>query len=329
MGAWEEIVDYTVPSNTTSVTLNNFGEITKDDFIKITYTNISNINSDANINLYPNTSSGVSGFNSASNYKFQILIGLGSNVIADRLTGATLFSSSLNATTYSSTYFKIAENNTVNYFTNGYYNLTLLPRVDLFYTTSTITFPDPITSLTFNSEVTNAIGTGSRIQIYRLAAEKVADIVVSSNTTQVDITGLDIQKGSEYLLVSDVDNALSNFTQISLTPNDLTTLSNYYYQVVAAFGSSTYAERANIPRFIFVGGNTKSIGYNHIKLSNIGAFTHQSYTMTEYGTSSVSIGNEFSSSVSENITNINKLNIISSVSNAIKAGSRFQLYKLY
>jgi hypothetical protein len=33
MGAWQEIVDYTVPSNTTSVVLDSFGTITKDDFV--------------------------------------------------------------------------------------------------------------------------------------------------------------------------------------------------------------------------------------------------------------------------------------------------------
>jgi hypothetical protein len=328
MGAWEEIVDYTVPSNTTSVTLNNFGEITKDDFIKITYTNISNINSDANINLYPNTSSGVSGFNSASNYKFQILIGLGSNVIADRLTGATLFSSSLNATTYSSTYFKIAENNTVNYFTNGYYNLTLLPRVDLFYTTSTITFPDPITSLTFNSEVTNAIGTGSRIQIYRLAAEKVADIVVSSNTTQVDITGLDIQKGSEYLLVSDgLIGGSSDYWELFVNNN--TTSSNYYVQFINGEGTTAAAGRNNLADFSESGSNTRFLTYSHIKLSNIGAYTSQNYSIREFGTSSLRIVNKFISSTAENITSINQLNIRSFRSNGIQSTSRFQLYKLY
>jgi hypothetical protein len=36
-----------------------------------------------------------------------------------------------------------------------------------------------------------------------LAAEKVADITVGSNTTQVDISSLSIDKDSEYLLVSD------------------------------------------------------------------------------------------------------------------------------
>jgi hypothetical protein len=38
MGAWQEIVDYTVPSNTTSVVLDSFGTITKDDFVKVVAT---------------------------------------------------------------------------------------------------------------------------------------------------------------------------------------------------------------------------------------------------------------------------------------------------
>jgi hypothetical protein len=323
MGAWEEIVDYTVPSNTSRVDFTGLN-ITKNDFIKLVATRTNNGPNQPTDVIQVND-------NTSSNYHRQILQAFESSLFPARTAdvGLNLSGSIPNGTGSSFSYLKISENNKVNMFTNIFYDNGPTLSVQKIYTTTTFD-ASPITKLSwFQASGPDPIGAGSRIQIYRLAAEKVADIVVSSNTTQVDITGLDIQKGSEYLLVSDVDNALSNFTQISLTPNDLTTLSNYYYQVVAAFGSSTYAERANIPRFIFVGGNTKSIGYNHIKLSNIGAFTHQSYTMTEYGTSSVSIGNEFSSSVSENITNINKLNIISSVSNAIKAGSRFQLYKLY
>jgi len=78
MGSWEEIVDYVVPSNTTSVTLNNFGTITKDDFIKIHTTIINPTSSLCHVRLFANNN------NSTTDYYTQRLTGEDNSVISSR-----------------------------------------------------------------------------------------------------------------------------------------------------------------------------------------------------------------------------------------------------
>ena len=330
MGAWEEIVDYTVPSNTTSVTLNNFGTITKDDFIKVVTTFQNTSSPGIEIRTFPNTNSGVSGNNTTTNYYTQQLYGDGSSVVANRLNENRHTSLDSNQTGTTISYIKISENNKYNMFSNTFgrnnsnvYNFFL-------YTTSTIDFNNSITSLEFSSTLSNKIGTGTRIQIYRLAAEKVADIVVSSNTTQVDITGLNIGKDSEYLLVSSVVSNNNNFGN-NLFINDNTTTTNYYNQRIYGNGSSAIASRENSAVFNVVDGTgATSVSYTHIKLSNIGAYTFQSYYNRDSGTSNIWVSNRFGSSTAENITSITKLNIrASEQTDGIGTGTRFELYKLY
>jgi hypothetical protein len=325
MGAWTEIVDYTVPSNTTSVVLNTFGTITKDDFIKVVLTIVGG--GAGNIAAYPNTTAGVSGFNTETNYHRQILRGDGSGIEVNRANRTEIaYTAALNAVSTSIAYVKISENGKYNLFAN--YSIRLDSSHDLVYgytTSSNLTFNDPITSLTFAHLATNGIGTGSRIQIYRLDAEKVADITVATNSTQVDIPSLSIGKGDEYLLVSDISSAGGDYL---LTPNDLTTNTQYYSQLISGVASTASANRVNTPRFA-TGSNTfKSMSHIHIKVSEIGAFTAQSYEMFQYGTSNVSVFNWFISSTYENLTSITKLNVRSTGTNQIESGSRFILYKL-
>jgi hypothetical protein len=330
MGAWEEIVDYTVPSNTTSVVLNNFGTITKDDFIKVVMTHTNNTGGNSRIQLFPNTTAGVSGFDTGSNYTLQRLLGDGSSISASRSTFNELSFGTANTTTYVNAYLKLSENGKFNIFANHTPNLSSSLFLRFVYTTSSnLTFNDAITSLTFFAPSTDGLGAGSRIQIYRLAAEKVADITVTSNTTQVDITGLNIEKDSEYLLVSNGVNATGSNNNLLMTPNNQTTITNYFTQSIAGFGSSSGASRRNEPRFMFMSGNQRGLTHTHIKLSNIEAYTFQSYGINQVGQSTIVLDNNFSSSTAENITSINQLNIISDQTNGIGSGSRFELYKLY
>jgi hypothetical protein len=324
MGAWTEIVDYTVPSNTTSVVFNDFGTITKDDFIKIV-TSIKNANSSAiNTRLFVNTAT------TTTNYHRQILSAVGSTVGAFRSNAArfTAVSGSGESTTVA--YLKLSENNVANWITNRTFdNGSNIETVFQCTTSSGATFSSGITSLTFESETASAIAAGSRIQIYRLDAEKVADFVTTSNSTQVDIpvTGsLDpaITKDDEYLLVSDITAGTS--TGIRLFVNDNTTATDYYVQSIQGNGSTASASRGN--NASITGGSGRFLNYTHIKLSEIGAYTNQSYSIREYGTSSLILENNFVSSTAENITSITKLNFFASAANGLGSGSRFILYKL-
>jgi hypothetical protein len=327
MGAWTEIVDYTVPSNTTSVVLNDFGSITKNDFFKIVANIKNNGASTANYELYPNTTVGVSGFDTATNYHRQALLGTGTSAVASRDNREAFHTvtNGLSSTMFG--YIKISENNKYNLFTNRTdQDASSLLLVFDYSTSSGLTFSDPITSLTISTATANGIGTDSRIQIYRLDAEKVADITTTSNETQVDISSLSIGKDSEYLLVSDVISGGTN--TLDFMVNDSTTLTDYHRQTIGGFGSSTFAQRTNDARGLEIISGNRSLSYAHIKLSEIGAYTAQSYTMFDVGLSSIQLYNYFISSTSEAITSITKINLKHRTTDGIATGSRFILYKL-
>jgi hypothetical protein len=320
MGAWEEIVDYTVPSNTTSVVLDNFGTITKDDFIKVVITYKSN--DTQNLRLTPNSTSN-------TDFYSQLLDAQNNNIEASRFNTTLISSAFASSTDQTSTiaYIKISENNRYNHFSNSN-NISSDTGLFFTYQTSTVNV-ETITSLNFFSNLANSIAPNTRIQIYRLAAEKVADITVTSNTTQVDITGLDIQKDSEYLLVTDSKAGTGDFFA-HLAVNGNTTLSNYYSQRISANGSSVNPSRINGANFMVSGTNQgNAMTHTHIKLSNIGAYTAQSYCIRRTGSSTAMIENFAISSTAENITSITQLNLIAATANDFGVGTRLHLYKLY
>jgi hypothetical protein len=320
MGAWTEIVDYTVPSNTTSVVLNDFGTITKDDFIKINFT-IANSSTTNNLSvaLFPNDST------TTSHYHRQLLFSSGTSVGATRANTNRPFASFVGTPGSEFAFLKLSENDRLNVFTNRTLNNNNNLETTFEYVTSSgVTFTSGITSLTFTGSLTDGIGTGSRIQIYRLDAEKVADITTTSNQTQVDISSLSIGKDSEYLLVADVKEGATSGA-MDLYINDDTTATNYYRQLIQAFGSSTGANRTNSAEASTIVNQT--ISYTHIKLSEIGAYTFQNYSLRDYGSANIILDNRFGSSTSETITSITKLNI-KAATNGIGSGTRFLLYKL-
>jgi hypothetical protein len=323
MGAWEEIVDYTVPSNTTSVVLNNFGTITKDDFIKVHFTHINTLGSSVGTALLPNNSVN-------NNFHSQVIGGDGSTVFASRFNVQQFTAPRANTTDTTFAYFKLSENDRANIFTNP----TLRNDSGLFFhptysTSSGATFANGITSLTLSTTTTNGIAANSRIQIYRLAAEKVADITVTSNTTQVDITGLDIQKGSEYLLVGLNKNPLSSGPRGLLYVNGNENNGNYRTQSIVGENTSASSSRQSFPFLFGNQPNKDNVFYSHLKLSNIGAFTWQSYTMFDSGGTAPIIQNWVGSTLAENITSVNQLKVFTDQTNGIGTGSRFELYKLY
>jgi len=322
MGAYTEIVDFTFTANETSRTFSGLN-ITKDDFIKVVATIVNPTGADANYRLLGNSSI-------ASNYHDQTLIATGTTIVAARANDAKFMRIKAGGTGSGVAYIKLSENDRLNNFSNHNYNIGSDVHTWFYYNTSSgATFTSGITSLTLTSE-TNGIGTGSRIQIYRLDAEKVADITTTANATQVDISSLNIGKDSEYLLVADIIHGGGDVTsRINLFPNDLTTESNYYMQEIFGSGTTAGADRTNNASMSFPSGTSgRNLSYVHIKLSEIGAYTFQSYTLRGYGATGPIIENNFVSSTSEAITSITKLNLVSNNSNAIGSGSRFILYKL-
>jgi hypothetical protein len=317
MGAWTEIVDFTFTANETSRSFSGLS-ITEDDFIKIVLT-ITAGATGGDYNLTAN------GNDTLTNYHRQYVLAGGTSVSAARNNNAAIAATENGTTSSVIIYLKLSENERLNLFANDTRrNDSSVQTLFQYITSSGATFTS-ITSLTLTGS-TNAIGTGSRIQIYRLDAEKVADITTTANATQVDISSLSIGKDSEYLLVSDFN---SGNTNVGLYVNDNTTATNYYTQTIIGDGSSASAVRNNDSFIAFVSNELRALSYVHIKLSEIGAYTAQSYTIRHYGTTSPILQNLFASSTAENITSITKLNVRSVTgSDRILSGTRFILYKL-
>jgi hypothetical protein len=319
MGAWTEIVDFTFTANETSRTFSGLS-ITKNDFIKVVFTSTNPQTQDNAISLLANSSS-------SSNYHTQSLGGSGTSVFASRTNTNFIGETEKNSTTSSYVGFlKLSENDRLNlFFQSNKRNTSDIITEFNYITSSGATFSSGITSLTFTGNRTDGIGTGSRIQIYRLDAEKVADIITTANATQVDISSLSIGKDSEYLLVG---NYIRNAGDLELGVNDNTTLTNYYSQQIRGNGSTASAARRNEPRIVDASGTTTNVFYGHIKLSEIGAFTAQLYVLKDSATTAPMVDNFFISSTAENITSVTKINLFSNGTNGIGSGSRFELYKL-
>ena len=312
-----KVHDYTVSSATTSYDITGLNITKEDDYILVS--NIVNAGSGGlSFYLYAN------GNYTTSNYYAQYLYASGSSVGAGRAnypyfadtdgSGKNEMFTSIKLT--NNGYFVAQSNNTKTY---GGSSILLTN----FYETSTFTSTS-ITSLRIQANVSNAIGVGSRFQLYKRVAPVVADIIVSSATTSIDITGLDIGKDSEYMLVSDITGAGSN-TNVNLTINGNNTTTNYYSQELGASLSSIGANRTNSAGYLLSVAGYKVFGHTNLKLTNNGYFIGQTNEIAFYGFSS-QIENYFITSTftSTSITSIK----ITSVANGIGIGSRFQLIKL-
>jgi hypothetical protein len=325
MGAYTELVDFTFTANETSRTFSGLN-ITKDDFIKVVMT-LTTGGTNVTVRMFPNANT------TDTNYYRQSLSGFGSGVGAGRSNNNVFLShNGVGGSTATIGYIKISENNRYNVFTNNHGSTTSsgdLNTAFIYTTQSGGTDTTSITSLTFTASVASAINTGSRIQIYRLDAEKVADITTTANATEVDISNLSIGKDNEYLLIGDL-KLTSGPNYVGLYVNGDRTNTNYYHQRVRGDGSTAGAVRANNPEY--TGGGTgnslNNLVYSHIKLSEIGAYTSQNYQLRFMGTSTPVITNSFESSTAENITSITQLNIGGVGGVTIETGSRFILYKL-
>ena len=192
------------------------------------------------------------------------------------------------------------------------------------YGTSTFNSTE-ITTLTLKAGATNAILTGSRFQLYKLVAEKVADIIVPSNTTSVDITGLDIGKGNEYYLAS--DTTASADCTFYLTPNGNDTLTNYYNQLLVATGTTVAGSRTNSPVLVSNNPSEKSLGHINIKLTNSGYYVAQNSITRGYGGSGVQL-TKINTTSTATMSSITSLKATASTTNGIGANSRFTLYKM-
>lgn len=184
--------------------------------------------------------------------------------------------------------------------------------------TSTSTISS-ITSIKVQAN-TNCIATGSRFQLYKLVAEKVADIIVPSNTTSVDITGLNIGKDGEYYLVSEMNNVPSCLLYV----NGNTANANYYVQRLFANSTTVGGSRTNNP--VYIDGNVRYASTN-IKLTNSGYFVYQTNQINSASSSDIQIWKGYGTSTFTS-SSVNQLTITAGAANGILTNSRFTLYRM-
>lgn len=193
------------------------------------------------------------------------------------------------------------------------------------YGSSTFTMTS-ITSLTLTSSNAGGIGVGSRFQLYKRVATLLADVTISTATTSVDFTGLDIGKDDEVMLVVD-GVGVNGFADSYLTVNNNNTLTNYYSQLLLADGATVNASRENTPKMSIAYSNYKGLSYTKIKLSNNGYYVYQADTVNQYpGVYTYLVATYGSSTFTTSA--ITQLTITASRANSIGIGSRFQLYKM-
>jgi len=170
------------------------------------------------------------------------------------------------------------------------------------------------------------MASGSRFQLYKRTAPVIADITVSSATTSVDITGLSIDKGSEYMLVSTLVNASGSNSNYMLYAN--TTLSGYYTQYLYGAGTAVGAVRTGDTLFGNAYTGSSSFEITNIKLTNNGYVISQTNELMRYTSGSqIELMNRAITTTFTSTT-ITSLRITSSVASGIGIGSRFQLIKL-
>lgn len=216
-------------------------------------------------------------------------------------------------------YFVAQSQATISYVDNTSY-------LSKYSTASTFTMTS-ITSLRVASLNATQIGVGSRFQLYKRKAPIIADITVSSATTSVDITGLNIDKTGEYMLVSDLVNTIASpNTAYTLFPNDNSTQTNYYRQFLYVSATVINAGRLNQNYYVDF-TNNKAFSIINIKLTNNGYFVQQVSNSKFYGSNAIDLVNQAITSIFT-LTDITKLSIQSNTTNGIGIGSRFQLIKL-
>jgi len=160
--------------------------------------------------------------------------------------------------------------------------------------------------------------------------ELIANVDVTTATTQIDFDNLNITKDDELTLICTFvgDSTTINFPNLFV--NDINTKSNYTRQYLVGSESSFFIGRTNEPSITYFASNIKSLTNVKIKISNNDRFVYQENYIENMGSGSNNIvnGNNNVVLTSTTITTINKLSIVGSRTNGIAVGSRLQLYKV-
>lgn len=160
--------------------------------------------------------------------------------------------------------------------------------------------------------------------------EELADINVTTATTQIDFDNLNITKDDELRLVYTLVGESTTASLYSLFVNNNTTSTNYTSQNINVSGSTINPGRSSDSIFAAGRSTQKTYGFNKIKVSNNDKFVFENPQMFSIGSlsSELSVNNRNVVGHNFTLTSITKLSVVSSRTNGIAVGSRLQLYKV-
>ena len=181
-----------------------------------------------------------------------------------------------------------------------------------------------ISKLSLKSNVSNGIGLGSRFRLYKRIAKVIADIIVPTDTTSINITGVTIDKNSRYALISDVTG--SNNCRMYLFTGDSVLESDYRLEYMQAEGATITSGRYDGATMSYISEGKRSLSITDLALTNREHFVFYSMVSWAYDAQIAMV--EYVSASKFTITEITQLTIQASAVNGIGAGSRFQLIKL-
>ena len=154
----------------------------------------------------------------------------------------------------------------------------------------------------------------------------LADVVVTTATTQVDITGLNIARNKELMLsMTLIGN--SSYVDVQLLINANYTVTNYYSQELYANGTGVSGERSNTAKLFYVAtaGNS-SHGVAYIQLGNTGYLQGLGMGIRQMGTAPTinykAVKSNFTS------TTITSIRISGTEASSLGVGTRIRLYEV-
>jgi hypothetical protein len=158
----------------------------------------------------------------------------------------------------------------------------------------------------------------------RYGLKKVAEVSVSADTTEADITGLDILTDKLYLVEICSKNPTATTGEVQLCINGNTTLTNYYCQLIDGTGTSAGANRLNRPAVLTTDAGTMSHCICFVSLDPWGYYRALSTATRNTGANLNSSFKVVSSTFT--VTNITALNFLHNVAGGLGAGTRIMIY---
>jgi hypothetical protein len=313
---YQLVADTTVGTATTNVDFTGLSFGKEDDLLLVSLFTDPAVGTNYNVLI--------NGNNTLTNYWYQTLLGNGTSVSGSR-ANAPSFSGRI-ATSLMR--LKLTNNGYFVYQSDIVGNTgASTVNLDLRYGTSTFTATS-ITSLRINTANTNAIAVGSRFQLYKRVAPIIADITVSTATTSVDITGLEIDKDSEYRLVITNINNLDSVYNLPIFFNDQLSEASYNRQQVIANGENVTGNRSTSSSNLGNTVNGRSAFYSvDIKIANSGYVIVQCDQVRNLAASIVFLFKTYITST-YTVSSINSIRVSASTTDGIAVGSRFQLIKI-